>query len=96
MIASFITNSRLEVHLLRGGCFEASHERVLLGDSVLDVASMNVPILTRGCWGPDRLHFGFTLAGRGGSMLGQTVMPGSVRVFAEGHEVDYRTAPQVV
>ena len=95
MIASFIANSRLEVRLLRGGCFEASHERVLLDDSALDVASMNVPILTRGCWGPDRLYFGFTLAGRGGSMLGQTVIPGSVRVFAEGHEVEYRTAPEV-
>jgi len=91
IFASVITDSRLEVRLLRAGRFEASQERVLLGDSLLEVVSSNLPVLTRGSYSPDRLHFGFTLAGRGpGSMLGQTVVPDSVRVFAEGHEIDYR------
>ena len=63
---------------------------------MLHVASINAPILVRGCYSPDWLHFGFILAAQEpGCMLGQTVIPGSVRVFAEGHEVDYRTAPEV-
>ena len=63
---------------------------------MLHVASINAPILVRGCYSPDWLHFGFILAAREpGCMLGQTVIPGSVRVFAKGHEVDYRTAPEV-
>ena len=95
ILASCITNSRLEIRLLQGGRFEASLEGALLGDSVLEVASGNLPMLSRGCFDPDRLYFAFTLAARGPSyVLGQTVVPGSVRVFSEGHEVDYRTAPE--
>jgi len=96
IVASFMADSRLEVRLLQGGRYEASQERVLLRDSVLQIASGNLPVLARGRHPADRLHFGFTLAARGpGYMLGQTVVPGDVRVFTEGHELDYRTAPEV-
>jgi AraC-like DNA-binding protein len=63
---------------------------------VLEVASGNLPVLVRGCHAADRLHFGFILAAREpGYAFGHPVVPGGVRVLAEGHEVDYRTAPEL-
>jgi AraC-like DNA-binding protein len=96
-LATSVKNASMEIRALRGGALlEATLRRLSFRDATLESGRLSLPVLSQGSMPKDQICLGFTLDGQGpGNLNGQEVLPGSVRFFAEGAELAYRTAPNV-
>jgi AraC-like DNA-binding protein len=89
-----VKDTRMEIRVLRGGApLGVTLRRVFFRDATLESGRISLPVLGEGSFPKDHICLGFKLDGQGpGNINGQAVLPGSVRFFAEGAELTYRTA----